>query len=133
MRKHMLASVGAAAIALALAGPAAAQTNTSPSPSATDANGGNPQENASQASPDSRGFLRVAGQDGRAEVALAELAATKAQSPEVKAYADRLHRDHEKANAELETIAADERHGVGPVAGAAGCRAAARGLVGTGV
>jgi putative membrane protein len=101
----MLASVGAAANALALAGPAAAQTNTSPSPSATDANGGNPQENASQASPDSRGFLRVAGQDGRAEVALAELAATKAQSPEVKAYADRLHRDHEKANAELETIA----------------------------
>jgi putative membrane protein len=103
MRKHMLASIGAAAIAFALAGPAAAQTNTPPA--ATDANGGSPQANTSQASPDSRGFLRVAGQDGRAEVALAELAATKAQSPDVKAYAERLHRDHEKANTELDTLA----------------------------
>jgi putative membrane protein len=102
MRKYMLASVGAAAFALALAAPAAAQMTP------TDANGGNTQPNASQTSPsanDGRAFLRVAGQDGRAEVALAELAATKAQSPDVKAYADRLRRDHEKANAELETIA----------------------------
>jgi putative membrane protein len=107
MRKDMLASIGAAAFALALAVPAAAQ-GTTPMP-ATDANGGNTRPNASsrpaQGSADGSAFLRVAGQDGRAEVALAELAATKAQNADVKAYADHLRSDHEKANAELETIA----------------------------
>jgi putative membrane protein len=103
MRKYMLACVGAAVFALAFAAPAAAQTT--PSSPATDANGGDTRANAAQTSNDGSAFLRVAGQDGRAEVALAELAATKAESADVKAYADRLHRDHEKANAELETIA----------------------------
>jgi putative membrane protein len=103
MRKYMLACVGVAVFALAFAAPAAAQTT--PSSPATDANGGDTRANAAQTSNDGSAFLRVAGQDGRAEVALAELAATKAESADVKAYADRLHRDHEKANAELETIA----------------------------
>jgi putative membrane protein len=102
--KYMLASLGAAAFALALAGPASAQATPPSAP--TDANGGNTHPNMSRrASSDGSAFLRVAGQDGRAEVALAELAATRAQSPDVKAYATRLRRDHEKANAELETIA----------------------------
>lgn len=105
MRNYMLATLGAAALACALAAPAGAQA-TPPSSQPTDSNGGNTQPNRSRpAAQDSSAFLRVAGQDGRAEVALAELASTKAQSSDVKAYAAMLRRDHEKANTELEALA----------------------------
>jgi putative membrane protein len=50
-------------------------------------------------------FVSKAAQDGMTEVELGKLAATKAQSPEVKKFADRMVKDHGKANMELETIA----------------------------
>jgi putative membrane protein len=51
------------------------------------------------------GFVKDASQDGRAEVALAELASQKASNADVKAFAAHLSTDHKKANADLTTIA----------------------------
>ena len=50
-------------------------------------------------------FMKNAAQDGRAEVALAELAQRTSANASVKTFAMHLHDDHEKANAELTTLA----------------------------
>lgn len=46
-------------------------------------------------------FIATAGESGKAEVALAELAQQKAQDPRVRNYAVRLRTDHTSANREL--------------------------------
>ncbi len=53
-------------------------------------------------------FMDDAAQGGMAEVKLGELAAAKAQSPEVKAFGQRMVTDHGKANADLKTLAAEK-------------------------
>jgi len=54
-------------------------------------------------------FVRNAAEGNMAEVKLAELAQQKAQSPEVKKFAERMVSDHTKANEELKQIADRER------------------------
>ena len=54
---------------------------------------------------DDEEFMKEAAQGGMAEVKLGELAATKAQNPDVKAFAKKMVADHGKANAELKTLA----------------------------
>jgi putative membrane protein len=55
-------------------------------------------------------FMMEAGAGGMAEVEMGRLAATKAQSAEVKAFGQRMVRDHSKANSELMLLA--KRKGV---------------------
>ncbi len=50
-------------------------------------------------------FLQDVAADGQAEVQLADLAASKAASADVKAFAAKLKADHSKANERLKTIA----------------------------
>jgi putative membrane protein len=87
--------VAAAALALALgAAPAVAQTSTT----TTTAQAGKLAE-ADQK------FVEKVAQDGIAEVDLGELAKERAQSDEVKKFAQRMIDDHGKANEQLEEIA----------------------------
>ena len=106
--------VAAAALALALgASPALAQTSTSTSTTTT-------QSGASALSEQDQTFVQKAAQGGIAEVDLGELAQERAQSDEVKAFAQRMIDDHSKANEQLEEFAkgkgavipteADEEH-----------------------
>lgn len=50
-------------------------------------------------------FLMDAGRDGRAEVALAELAQQKSTNPGVTGFAEQLMKDHTEANQQLTTLA----------------------------
>jgi putative membrane protein len=50
-------------------------------------------------------FVRAAAQDGMAEVELGKLALQKTQNEQVRSFADRMIKDHSKANAELASIA----------------------------
>lgn len=63
----------------------------------------NMSKNVSSADKD---FMDKAAQGGMAEVKLGELAATKAQSAEVKKFGQQMVDDHSKANGELKTVAA---------------------------
>jgi putative membrane protein len=54
------------------------------------------------------GFIEQVAQDGKAEVDLAQLAQQKAQSPDVKALAQRLATDHTKSNQQLMQVAQKE-------------------------
>jgi len=56
----------------------------------------------------SQSFLMHAAQGGVAEVALAQLAKDKASNADVKAFAERLERDHSKANDELKSLASSK-------------------------
>lgn len=53
-------------------------------------------------------FLKHAAQGGLAEVELAQLAKEKASNADVKAFAERLERDHSKANDELKSLASSK-------------------------
>lgn len=53
-------------------------------------------------------FMTKAAQGGMAEVELGKLAATKAQSPEVKQFAQKMVTDHTKANDELKALAGEK-------------------------
>ena len=53
-------------------------------------------------------FINKAAEGGMAEVKLGELAASKAQSPEVKAFGQRMVVDHGKANTDLKALAAEK-------------------------
>ncbi len=59
-------------------------------------------------------FVMNAGQDGMAEVQMAQLALTKARSARVKAYANEMISDHTPANQQLMTLA--QQKGVTPPA-----------------
>ncbi len=54
-------------------------------------------------------FLTDATQGGLMEIALGKLAATKAQSPEVKAFGQKMVADHGKAGDEIKAIAAKKK------------------------
>jgi putative membrane protein len=58
---------------------------------------------ASTPAPDK--FLSSAVQDGRAEVAVCELALTKTADPEVKAFAQRMIKDHSATDSRIEALA----------------------------
>jgi len=60
---------------------------------------------AKLAAPDAA-FLKKAAADGVAEVALADLAQSKASNADVQALAAKIKEDHTKANAELKALAA---------------------------
>jgi putative membrane protein len=51
-------------------------------------------------------FVQKAAEGGAAEVAIAKLALQKAENAEVKAFAERLEKDHAAVNGELKTLAA---------------------------
>jgi len=57
-----------------------------------------------------KSFLKEAVEGNSAEVALAEVAARKAQNPQVKQLAQMLQKDHQQANQQLQPIA--QAHGV---------------------
>lgn len=73
----------------------------------SNANTTNSNMNKSVSSVD-KDFMTEAAQGGMEEVKLGELAAAKAQSPEVKAFGQRMVVDHGKANTELKTLAANK-------------------------
>ena len=50
-------------------------------------------------------FVMMAAQGGLTEVALGKIAMTKGRDPSVRAFGDRMVKDHGKANAELTTLA----------------------------
>jgi putative membrane protein len=56
----------------------------------------------------SQAFMMHAAQGGVAEVALARLAKDKASNADVKAFAERLERDHSKANDDLKSLASSK-------------------------
>ena len=64
--------------------------------------------NAAKASTSKHAFLRQAAEGGLAEVQLGELAQQKAESPEVKQFAERMVTDHTKANDQLKQVATKE-------------------------
>ena len=58
--------------------------------------------------PQAETFMKHAAQGGVAEIALAQLAKEKASNADVKAFAERLERDHSKANDELKSLASSK-------------------------
>lgn len=96
------------AVALLSAGfglSAVAQT-TSPAPGTS--GGSSAGRTAAKDSSLARGdrkFMETAAQDGMAEVELGKVAAQKAQSADVKAFAERMVQDHGKANSQLMQLA----------------------------
>ena len=68
------------------------------------------QESARRASTaySNEGFIRNAAEGNMAEVKLGQLAQEKAQSPEVKKFAERMVNDHTKANEQLKQVANQE-------------------------
>ena len=91
--------VAAAALALAFgAVPALAQTSTTTTTTDTAAQAG-------QVAEADQKFVEKAAQDSIAEIDLGELAKERAESDEVKQFAQRMIDDHGKANEQLEEIA----------------------------
>ena len=91
--------VAAAALALSLgAVPALAQTSSTTTTTDTAAQAGQVAESDQK-------FAEKAAQDSIAEIDLGELAKERAQSDEVKQFAQRMIDDHGKANEQLEEIA----------------------------
>jgi putative membrane protein len=50
-------------------------------------------------------FMMTAYEDGEAEIALADLAVTKSESADVKAFANKIKTDHKQADGELQELA----------------------------
>ena len=61
---------------------------------------------ASDLGSDDTSFVKNAAKGNLSEVEMGKLAARKSTSPEVKEFANRMIRDHSKANRELSTLAA---------------------------
>ncbi len=53
-------------------------------------------------------FMKEAAQGGQAEVELGQLAQQKAESPDVKAFGERMVNDHAKANDQLKQVASEK-------------------------
>lgn len=102
------------ALALAIAGlPAIAfgQAGTTSSNSSNDMGQQSNMANApvsTKLSPMDKSFMRDAAQGNKAEVMLGKMAADKATNPEVKQFAERMIRDHSKAEEQLEQLADNE-------------------------
>jgi putative membrane protein len=97
--------VAVAALALALgAAPAYAQTSYGTTTTTTT------QSGSTKISKADENFIKKVAQDGIAEVDLATLAKEHAKSDQVKTFAERMIKDHTKANQELERIAQNEEH-----------------------
>jgi putative membrane protein len=95
--------VAVAALALALgAAPAYAQTSYGTTTTTTT------QSGSTKISKAEENFIKKVAQDGIAEVDLATLAKEHAKSDQVKTFAERMIKDHTKANQELERIAQNE-------------------------
>ncbi len=99
MRKHILL---AAAASLALAPAAAFAQSAAPAPMKKPAEIGQQQ---SQLKPADEKFVHSAAISGAFEIRSSELALNKAESAEVKDFAQMMVRDHGKANRELMTLA----------------------------
>lgn len=86
------------------------QPQPQPQPRATQATAGMPEGSGA--------FVAKATEAGAVEVAVGQLAVTKATSPAVKAFATRMVADHGKANSELARLAADQSIKVSDPSGA---------------
>ena len=64
---------------------------------------------ATYAKDDAQRFVKKAAADGIAEVELAELALERAESNDVKTLANHIKQDHQQANEQLKSIAAQKR------------------------
>jgi putative membrane protein len=64
--------------------------------------GQSPAPKLSETGPD---FVRLASQDGMTEVQLGKMALTKSSNPDIKSFANRMVKDHSKANRQLSAIA----------------------------
>lgn len=118
MRNKNIVAMGVLAAAVGMAGCSPAATNTTVNLNANTANRNtatvvnsntpmNSMTNANGVSmKEGDEFMMKAAQGGMAEVELGKMAASKAQSPEVKAFAQRMVADHTKANTELKAVAA---------------------------
>src|SRR5689334_21147989 len=97
----------AASLAMAFMINAHAQTSSSTTPAAS-GNMAMAKSNASSMSHSDRKFMEKAAQGGMAEVELGQIAAQKAQDPQVKQFAQRMVDDHSKANDKLKQVAASK-------------------------
>lgn len=68
----------------------------------------NDQSNNDKLSWGDRRFVHKAAKDGKAEVALGQLAAEKASNPDVRSFAQQLIQDHEAADAQLMQLASQK-------------------------
>ena len=99
--------------------PAASTTpNTNPAGAVTAAplsgGGGAPSANAASLTDADRSFVTGAAEAGMAEVEAGKLAESKASSSAVKAFAERMVKDHSKANEDLMALAS--KKGINPPA-----------------
>jgi putative membrane protein len=110
--------LSAAAIACALGGGSAALAAQQSQPATPQSKPATPPGGAATAPQDTKAakptqgadstFIRTAAMDGMAEVEHGRLAAQNASSAEVKEFGERMVKDHEKANAELKSLAAQK-------------------------
>ena len=100
MKVPFLCAAIVSTVAVSAAQQQVPQPQPQPQPRATQATAGMPDG--------SGGFVAKATEAGAVEVAVGQLAVTKATSPAVKAFATRMVADHGRANAELARLAADQ-------------------------
>ena len=102
---RMIGGIGLS-LALAALGGASSMAQTKDAQSSHSMSGEHTSQSSTQAmsSADSH-FVKEAAQGGLAEVELGELASQKATNPQVKQFAERMVKDHTKANNELKEIA----------------------------
>ena len=112
MRKKLFTMSAAAALCGLLSSPAAAQYGAGDQPTASTpekAGTGRADKPSSSAKAGAdHQFIQDAAADGMAEVKVGKLASEKASNSDVKQFADRLVKDHTKANDELKKVAQQE-------------------------
>jgi putative membrane protein len=109
--RHLRGGAAVAMLSMGLcAGVAMAQAQTSPAPAATQTNpsataSGTGATVSSTLSKSDRRFMREAAEGNMAEVQLGRLAEQNSQDPSVKAFGERMVKDHSQANDQLTTVA----------------------------